>query len=104
MFATGGAPSCYSFTRLTARIDSDDLSFFYAQRNVASNDLATRISVVKVDATQPFLAFLPTHSPILDFSICNPPFYSSTNEMATLTQAKQLAPAAVRATNYAGMC
>ncbi|KIL56479.1 hypothetical protein M378DRAFT_89211 [Amanita muscaria Koide BX008] len=74
----------------------DDISFSYATQNVESNGLSDRIHLIKTTSNDPILLpfdLNPAWS--CDFTMCNPPFYESEEEMARSAQAKELAPNAV---------
>ncbi|KAF8263124.1 hypothetical protein EI94DRAFT_1773028 [Lactarius quietus] len=69
---------------------------FVATGNVDRNGLSERISVLPADPTGPIL-FPLTQDPAasFDFSMCNPPFYASAEEVASSAAAKALSPNAV---------
>ncbi|THH17101.1 hypothetical protein EW146_g3651 [Bondarzewia mesenterica] len=74
----------------------DDVSFRSAQENVERNKLADRITIVAVSKEGPLLVPLatdPTDS--FDFVMCNPPFYSSAEDVARSVDSKELGPNAV---------
>ncbi|THU85522.1 hypothetical protein K435DRAFT_970677 [Dendrothele bispora CBS 962.96] len=81
----------------------DDLSLSYARNNVESNQLQGRINLVNSsgsfgdsDAGKPILWPLFLHEDVLfDFTMCNPPFYSSTEEVSKSAQGKAFEPNAV---------
>ncbi|KAK0385649.1 hypothetical protein NLU13_6826 [Sarocladium strictum] len=83
----GCAQRPWSF--IATDIDSESLS--YAQRNVHMNNLEHRIKVV---SRQPTDSLIPTeHLPAtLDFTMTNPPFYSSPDELSASAAKKSLAP------------
>lgn len=71
----------------------DDTSFAYAKANVEDNDLHTRIRVHKVkDPARTFEPLYLEPSEQLDFSMCNPPFYSSKAEVETSQAGKEELP------------
>ncbi|KAI5292410.1 hypothetical protein KEM52_006377 [Ascosphaera acerosa] len=100
--ATGG---CYLFltsftmsatdTRVASELDAKN--YDHACRNVRLNGLSPRITVLKRDS--PDQPLLPEDaiagSDGLDFTMCNPPFYASAEEMARLAATKARPPAAV---------
>ncbi|ESK91055.1 duf890 domain protein [Moniliophthora roreri MCA 2997] len=77
----------------------DELSYTSAKQNVESNNLAERITIVKIraEADEPILAplFTSSTSQRFAFTMCNPPFYASHEEMLHSAEAKELAPNAV---------
>ena len=81
---------------LGTEIDSSSLS--YANQNVKSNDLASRIRLTHVsDPAAPLLHVLSTFPSDmdLDFVMTNPPFYSSREDMLAARGAKLFPPSAV---------
>ncbi|KAI9435810.1 S-adenosyl-L-methionine dependent methyltransferase [Lactarius indigo] len=76
--------------------DVDSVSLASAQANVDRNGLSERISVLRADPTGPIL-FPLTQDPAVsfDFSMCNPPFYASAEEVARSAATKALSPNAV---------
>jgi 23S rRNA A1618 N6-methylase RlmF len=96
------------------KLDIDSVSLVSAQANIDRNSLSDRITLLRADSTGPILLPLlkdtttscVTHSkksyPGLivehrfDFSLCNPPFYASTEEATQSAAAKELLPNAVR--------
>jgi len=95
-------------------LDIDSVSLLSAQANIDCNGLSERITLLRADPRGPILLPLlkdtatscVTHSkksyPGLtverrfDFSLCNPPFYASTEEAMQSAAAKELLPNAVR--------
>jgi 23S rRNA (adenine1618-N6)-methyltransferase len=75
--------------------DIDDKSFAFAQRNVASNDLDSRIRLHKAAPQDPLLPLDALGARHLDFAMCNPPFYQSRGAMLMATAAKGAPPPAV---------
>ncbi|KDQ17001.1 hypothetical protein BOTBODRAFT_30380 [Botryobasidium botryosum FD-172 SS1] len=83
--------------------DIDDISLLYASTNIKANNLESRIKTRKSDADGPILS--PLTSPSrdgadldqqpFDFTMCNPPFYASKEEIALLAGAKEFDPHAV---------
>ncbi|EEB90306.1 hypothetical protein MPER_11501 [Moniliophthora perniciosa FA553] len=63
----------------------DDLSYTSAKQNVESNNLSERIQIVKIraEADEPILTPLSTSSTSqkFAFTMCNPPFYASHEEL-----------------------
>ncbi|ORY85965.1 hypothetical protein BCR35DRAFT_277643 [Leucosporidium creatinivorum] len=70
--------------------DVDDHSLSYARRNVQNNRMEDRIDVRKVEALG---SMFPAGN--FDFTMCNPPFYSTAEEIADSLAAKELEPYAV---------
>ncbi|KAF8630603.1 hypothetical protein AX15_002830 [Amanita polypyramis BW_CC] len=74
----------------------DETSFSYAKRNIELNGLTERIHLIKTANNDPILSPLELYPTIsFDFIMCNPPFYESTEEMASSAIAKELPPNAV---------
>jgi 23S rRNA A1618 N6-methylase RlmF len=76
------------------RLELDETSLFFAKANVERNVLGSRINVYTVDGARIFepLYHLPP-SEQLEFSMCNPPFYSSKDEVDRLRNSKEELPA-----------
>ncbi|KAL0062983.1 hypothetical protein AAF712_010114 [Marasmius tenuissimus] len=74
----------------------DDLSEEYARGNVKSNNLNDRIQILKASQTGPLLLPLFEGTQIFDFTMCNPPFYSSAEDVAQSSEAKEFAPNSVK--------
>ncbi|KAI0759395.1 S-adenosyl-L-methionine dependent methyltransferase [Trametes elegans] len=73
----------------------DEVSVGFAQRNVRANDLQDRIAVVGVSPERPILAPLLKSDAVYDFTMCNPPFYASRDEVQQSAEAKEFGPNAV---------
>jgi len=76
----------------------DPLSIVYAQLNVQENGLQDRITVVKAGHGEPILLpLLGRNMPAqtYDFTMCNPPFYESRDEILRSAEAKDTGPNAV---------
>ncbi|KAJ3996978.1 S-adenosyl-L-methionine dependent methyltransferase [Lentinula boryana] len=74
----------------------DPYSFENASHNISANKLDDRIQIVRSNATSPVL--LPLYideDRRFDFSMCNPPFYSSLQDVAQSAEAKENGPNAV---------
>lgn len=71
--------------------DIDPESLKYARRNIDLNGLTSRINLVD---RQPSDKLIPTSQlpPTLDFTMTNPPFYSSDDELSASAAKKSLAP------------
>ncbi|PGH23975.1 hypothetical protein AJ80_02037 [Polytolypa hystricis UAMH7299] len=70
--------------------DIDDKNLHYAEENVEKNNLQLRIRVIQTtqdDQLIPLGGKIPLKS--LDFTMCNPPFYESLDEMMNAAMAKQ---------------
>ncbi|KAG7089297.1 hypothetical protein E1B28_010995 [Marasmius oreades] len=73
----------------------DELSAKYAQKNVKANNLSDRIQIVMASVPGPILIPLSDTSQTFDFTMCNPPFYSSAEDVAQSLEAKEFGPNAV---------
>lgn len=73
----------------------DDKNFESAQENVDLNDLATRIKLYFSSREGPLFPLDNLGVKHLDFTMCNPPFYSSKTEMQKCADNKDMAPSAV---------
>ncbi|KAL2002202.1 hypothetical protein VTN02DRAFT_425 [Thermoascus thermophilus] len=73
--------------------DIDDKNIQFAQNNVSKNGLESRISVIKTEPSAPLIP-LDTRISLerLDFTMCNPPFYESQEEMVASAEAKARPP------------
>lgn len=93
---------------LTDRIDIDEKSLQYAKQNAEANDLEDRIKLIRT-STESFFDKIPlddvqqvkqqyftTNKSLIayriDFTMCNPPFYSSQEDLISSAQSKQRAP------------
>lgn len=74
--------------------DIDQASLDSARRNVASNNLGSRISIEHVSNASPLLPLTQLNRH-LDFTVCNPPFYSSDSEILESAKSKSRPPSAV---------
>jgi len=73
--------------------DTDDISLHWARENVTANGLQDRIEVMAITAGQPILQPLVAYPETqFDFVMCNPPFYSSADEIADLAAMKEFDP------------
>ncbi|KAH9833054.1 S-adenosyl-L-methionine dependent methyltransferase [Rhodofomes roseus] len=85
--------------------DIDGKSLHYAQLNIHGNNLQSRMKLVKSEPGGPILRHVLTttlQSPSLsttemsfDFTMCNPPFYSSKDDVQRSAEAKEYQPNAV---------
>ncbi|KAI0665371.1 S-adenosyl-L-methionine dependent methyltransferase [Trametes maxima] len=73
----------------------NELSLRSATKNVNTNGLGSRVSVVPADSSGPILSPLFQEDRFYDFTMCNPPFYSSRDEVFRSAEAKELGPNAV---------
>ncbi|KAH9921568.1 S-adenosyl-L-methionine dependent methyltransferase [Epithele typhae] len=85
-----------------AATDIDPLSLECARANVSANGLEPRIAVVAVNADGPILGVLAqgergssVFEERYDFTMCNPPFYASREEVLQSAEAKEFTPNAV---------
>lgn len=72
--------------------DVDTASLQSARDNVARNSLEDRIRVVTRSPDDPLVFTGDDPSSSLDFTMCNPPFYASTDEMTASASAKKQPP------------
>ncbi|RPD52939.1 S-adenosyl-L-methionine dependent methyltransferase [Lentinus tigrinus ALCF2SS1-7] len=73
----------------------DPLSIRYARQNVSQNGLEERIHIVQADPDGGILAPLERSDVTYDFTMCNPPFYASREEVIQSAEAKEFEPNAV---------
>lgn len=67
----------------------------FAQRNVSVNGMESRIDIRRARADGPIL--FPLEDEVrFEFTMCNPPFYASAQEVIELAEEKELPPNAVR--------
>ncbi|KAK9893468.1 hypothetical protein P389DRAFT_175007 [Cystobasidium minutum MCA 4210] len=71
-------------------VNSDSLQDAY--RNVQHNGATDRITLLQTAPEDDFFAAALRTTPHLDFTMCNPPFYASDEEMQRLTEDKDLPP------------
>ncbi|BGP35164.1 hypothetical protein JCM10296v2_006994 [Rhodotorula toruloides] len=73
--------------------DINDHSLHFARRNIATNDLAGAIQLFKVDAEGAiFPEEVVSSVEQIDFTMCNPPFYNSDEEIAASLAKKEHEP------------
>ncbi|KAI0790661.1 S-adenosyl-L-methionine dependent methyltransferase [Abortiporus biennis] len=72
--------------------DIDDTSLQCAQFNIERNNLQDRITILKSNPSDPIFSLLDVNSVQYDFSMCNPPFYSSREEVVRSAEAKEVGP------------
>ncbi|GAA5827906.1 hypothetical protein JCM11251_007724 [Rhodosporidiobolus azoricus] len=89
--------SSSSSTRLKMlATDIDPRSLSYARRNVAQNGLEKEIEVFEVvQEDKVFPEKVINNAERIDFTMCNPPFYASEDEISSSLTAKELDPFAV---------
>lgn len=96
-----GSSCIYALLGCTARpnwefigTDIDDTNFNHAVYNATNNDLDRRIRLVKTVPNEPFWNLEKLKIKKADFTMCNPPFFESKEEMMS-TFEKDSAPAAI---------
>ncbi|KAI9715566.1 MAG: hypothetical protein M1812_005870 [Candelaria pacifica] len=72
--------------------DIDDKSLQYARENIARNDFKSRIRLLKTTPEGPLIPLKALGLESIDFTICNPPFYTSSEEMLSSATLKQRPP------------
>ncbi|TVY75657.1 U6 small nuclear RNA (adenine-(43)-N(6))-methyltransferase [Lachnellula suecica] len=75
-----------------AATDIDDKSMQFAKTNVQLNSLQNRIKLLQTQKPDPLLPLDMMKFQNINFSMCNPPFYTSTADMLTSAAAKQRPP------------
>ncbi|KAF7903260.1 uncharacterized protein EAF01_006309 [Botrytis porri] len=72
--------------------DIDDRSIAFARTNVQNNGLQTRIQLIQTKSKGPLIPLdqIACHS--LDFTLCNPPFYTSAEDLISSASLKQRPP------------
>ncbi|KAF8438425.1 S-adenosyl-L-methionine dependent methyltransferase [Boletus edulis BED1] len=76
--------------------DIDRVSLVSARQNVERNGLSDRITIIDMSSSESILQ--PLDGPLsvpFHFTMCNPPFYASMEEVAQSTEAKEYGPNAV---------
>jgi 23S rRNA (adenine1618-N6)-methyltransferase len=91
-FATGILAQSLLFYRADFIPDIDDHSLQYAERNIEANGLEDRITLHRSTAEGPLFPLDALHLHGLDFVMCNPPFYESTEELVTCATGKSRPP------------
>ncbi|CAP80305.1 Pc12g06780 [Penicillium rubens Wisconsin 54-1255] len=74
----------------TGDIDSNNIRT--SQHNVALNNLESRIRIVHSDPNGPLIPLEKLGCQKLDFTMCNPPFYTSPNELKQSAEQKEREP------------
>jgi len=75
-----------------AATDIDEKSIQFAKKNVQENGLQNRIKLLQTKPDEPLLPLDNMGIESIDFSMCNPPFYTSTSEMLSSAALKQRPP------------
>ncbi|KAM0724262.1 hypothetical protein Q7P37_000144 [Cladosporium fusiforme] len=75
--------------------DIDAHSLSHAQRNIEANKLTSRIKLHSASPDDPLIALEKLGEEQLDFVMCNPPFYSSEEDMERAYGGKAMPPSAV---------
>ncbi|KAJ5179252.1 hypothetical protein N7492_002462 [Penicillium capsulatum] len=75
--------------------DTDEKNIQTAKQNVALNNLESRIHIQQTSLNDPLLPLDKLGRENIDFTMCNPPFYSSHDEMEKSAAGKEHAPSAV---------
>ncbi|GLI79717.1 hypothetical protein PoHVEF18_008057 [Penicillium ochrochloron] len=72
--------------------DIDEQNARTAKENVVRNELESRIQIVKTDPEGPLFPIDEFNQKTLDFTMCNPPFYTSQEEMLSSAETKSHVP------------
>ncbi|KZN84921.1 putative methyltransferase-like protein [Penicillium chrysogenum] len=72
--------------------DIDSNNIRTSQHNVALNNLESRIRIVHSDPNGPLIPLEKLGCQKLDFTMCNPPFYTSPNELKQSAEQKEREP------------
>lgn len=75
--------------------DVDEASLGHAMRNITANKLNSRIDLSYTSRSEPLISLDKLGVSRLDFVMCNPPFYSSPEDMARAYGGKAMPPSAV---------
>ena len=75
--------------------DIDTHSLTHAQHNIETNNLSKRITLTQTKPSDPLIPLTKLGVSRLDFVMCNPPFYSSEEDMSRAYYGKALPPSAV---------
>ena len=85
---------CLNIDSERSHLEIDRSSYECAGFNIATNGLQSRIHLHKQELHEPILS--PLLGPdVFDFTMCNPPFYSSREEIEKGTIEKEFSPSAV---------
>lgn len=92
-----GASCIYSLLACASRsswrmlgTDIDEKSVHYAEQNIERNQLADRIRLQLRSSSDPLVPLQELGVKYLDFTICNPPFYSSWEDMDNARKIKSM--------------
>ncbi|OQE87597.1 hypothetical protein PENNAL_c0019G09220 [Penicillium nalgiovense] len=72
--------------------DIDSNNIRTSQHNLALNNLESRIRIVHSDPNGPLIPLEKLGCQTLDFTMCNPPFYTSSNELKQSAEQKEREP------------
>ncbi|KAI9763120.1 MAG: Bifunctional dehydrogenase and ferrochelatase [Geoglossum simile] len=72
--------------------DIDEKNLEYARKNVALNNLQPRIRIIQSIPSGPLIPLDSLQLESIDFTMCNPPFYESTEEMLSCAKEKKRPP------------
>ncbi|MCJ1259939.1 hypothetical protein MMC24_007778 [Lignoscripta atroalba] len=72
--------------------DIDEKNMQHARRNIVANSLKSRIRPLQTTASDPLFPLDKLGLESIDFTICNPPFFSSTTELLTSAASKSRPP------------
>ncbi|KAI2794133.1 RNA N6-adenosine-methyltransferase METTL16 [Penicillium oxalicum] len=72
--------------------DIDEQNLQTARANVSRNGLDSRIKIIKSTADAPLFALDTFEQDTLDFTMCNPPFYASEQDMLSSAESKSYVP------------
>ncbi|RMJ28434.1 DUF890 domain-containing protein [Aspergillus sp. HF37] len=72
--------------------DIDEENVQHSQKTAAENKLESRIKVLKTDPADELIPLHSLDTKTLDFTMCNPPFYASRDEMLSSAEAKEKPP------------
>jgi 23S rRNA (adenine1618-N6)-methyltransferase len=75
--------------------DIDTHSLTHAQQNIETNNLTKRIKLTQTKPSDSLIPLAKLGVSRLDFVMCNPPFYSSEEDMSRAYYGKELPPSAV---------
>lgn len=75
--------------------DIDSKSFSYAIRNIENNGMSSRIHTRLTTSDAALIPLEALGKDSIDFTMCNPPFYSSLEDMQASNAAKAAPPSAI---------
>ncbi|KAL8669648.1 MAG: hypothetical protein Q9168_005774 [Polycauliona sp. 1 TL-2023] len=76
----------------TQTTDIDEKNLSYARQNILANNLKSRIRPLLTNPSDPLIPLDALCLDNIDFTICNPPFYSSPNDLLSSAAAKSRPP------------